>query len=291
MLAKDLEKSMWGSNPPMPLFKQRVIMFIVKEISKKTAIDFIHTYHYSKILPRLTKFYLGYFEENVLVGVVTLGWGTQPLQTIKKIFYNHDMVTTDYYEIGKMCFLPEKNGGNFGSLAMKLLIDWAKQNTKVKFIYTMADGIMGKCGFVYQASNFRYLGSFKTDVYMDKLTGEKMHPRSAKQLHIENAKFLNKDKVFWLTQDFCELKGIDRIRGLMFRYIYPLNKQARKIIETYPEYKNLKNPKETNLLFERRIAAGKYETINKPNFNMNVFAHNYQKYTASDFAKEFFDIT
>lgn len=263
-------------------------MVVVREIPKNTAIDFIHKYHYSKILPRLTKFYLGYFDEDVLVGVVTLGWGTQPLQTIKKIFYKHAVVTADYYEIGKMCFLPEKNKSNFGSAAMKLLIDWAKQNTNVKFIYTMADGIMGKCGFVYQASNFRYLGSFKTDVYMDRTTGEKMHPRSIKQLHVENAQLLGKEKVFWLTHDFCELKGIDRIRGLMFRYIYPLDKKARKMLDSYDEYTGKKNPKEIDLVFERRVGAGHYENISRPNFNMNIFNHNHQKYPANPFAQEFF---
>lgn len=263
-------------------------MLLVREIPKNQAIDFIQKYHYSKILPRLTKVYLGYFENDILVGVITLGWGTQPLQTIKKIFYNHDVVTTDYYEIGKMCFSPDKNGKNFGSTAMKLLINWVKQNTTVKFIYTMADGIMGKCGFVYQASNFVYLGSFKTDVYMDKVTGEKMHPRSTKQLHIENAKFLGKKKVFWLTPDFCEMKQIDRIRGLMFRYVYPITKSARKILNAYPEYKNIKYPKETDLLFERRVGIGNYEKISKPNFNMDVFIHNYQKHQVNSLADNFF---
>lgn len=265
-------------------------MITVQDIPKNVAVDFIHIYHYSKILPRLTKFYLGYYENGVLVGVVTLGWGTQPLQTIKKILHNHDVVTTDYYEIGKMCFLPEKNGNNFGSTAMKLLIDWAKKNTSVKFIYTMADGIMGKCGFVYQASNFKYLGNFKTDVYMDRQTGEKMHPRSIKGLHIENAQMIGKDKVFWLTRDFCEKKGIDRIRGLMFRYIYPLDKKSRKMLDSYPEYQNLKNPKETDLLFERRLLAGGYEVIPQPKFNMNIFTHNYQKYSTNSMAEEFFNI-
>lgn len=262
----------------------------IQQIPKDIAVSFIHKYHYSKILPRLTKYYLGYFENDVLVGVVTLGWGTQPLQTIKKLFHKHDVVTTDYYEIGKMCFLPEKNGNNFGSTAMKLLIDWSKKNTNVKFIYTMADGIMGKCGFVYQASNFVYLGSFKTDVYMDKITGEKMHPRSIKQLHVENAQMLGRDKVFWLTPDFCELKGIDRIRGLMFRYIYPLNKKARGMLYDYPEYFGLKYPKEVDLVFEKRVGAGKYESISKPNFNMNVFTHNHQKYQTNPLVKEFFSI-
>jgi len=191
----------------------------IKEMEKETAILFIQKYHYSKIMPRLTKHYLGVFDDNLLLGVFTLGWGTQPLQTIQKIFNNHKLTTKDYFEIGKMCFLPEMNEtGYFGCQVISLLVKWMKQNTDCLFLYTLADGIMGKPGFVYQASNFRYLGSFKTLVYLDKNTGEKIHPRSAKTLLEENAKIDGVAKRFWLTYDFCKEKSIDVIQGVMFRY-------------------------------------------------------------------------
>ena len=55
-----------------------------------------------------------------------------------------------------MCFLPSENGnGHFGSLALSALIKWVRQETDCLFLYTLADGIMGKCGYVYQAANFR----------------------------------------------------------------------------------------------------------------------------------------
>ena len=53
----------------------------------------------------------------------------------------------------------------------------------------MADGIMGKCGYVYQASNFYYGEKYWTQVYMMD-NGEKLHPRSSNTLCKENAKFL-----------------------------------------------------------------------------------------------------
>jgi hypothetical protein len=251
----------------------------LQEIQKNIAVEFIQKYHYSKILPRLTKFYIGvFFPNSELCGVITLGWGTQPLGTIRKIFYRHDLKTTDYFEIGKMCFIPSLNNSNSGSYILKLLMVWLKENTEIKFIYTLADGIMGKCGYVYQASNFYYIGNFKTSVYYDTQTGEKIHPRSAKKLCEENARLLGKKKVFWLTSDFCSLKKIDKINGLMFRYILPIDKKSKRILSNYPEYINNKNPKDKDLVFERRIGNGKFEKINKPNFNMGVFNHNYQKY-------------
>jgi len=260
----------------------------IEEIPKNRAIRFIHKYHYSKILPRLTKHYIGFIEDSELVGVVTLGWGTQPLQTIQKLFPDEGFTTDDYFEIGKMCFKPFKNNSNFGSQSISQLVSWIKHNLDIKFLYTLADGIMGKCGYVYQASNFIYLGSFKTDVYMDEETGEKIHPRSARSLLEENAEWSGKQKVFWLTHDFCEYKEIARIRGLMFRYIYPMNRKYRKIVQKY--YGDLDYPKEDDLIFDKRIKKGKYEIIEQPQFNMDVFDHNYQKWGTNEKAHKFFNL-
>lgn len=249
----------------------------IKIIDKDIAIYFIQKYHYSKIMPRLTKYYLGVYEGS-LRGVLTLGYGTQPLGTITKIFYKDDLITKDYLEIGKMCFLPSVNKTrSFGSQVISLLVKWLKTNTDTMFLYTLADGIMGKCGFVYQASNFQYIGNFKTSVYMDLQTKEKIHPRSAKKLCQENAEFSHKNKIFWLTQDFCTHKGIAKINGLMFRYIYPLNKTAKKILLKYDEYKGLQNPKEKDLIFEQRTADGKYKIIPQPIFNMDIQNYNFQR--------------
>ena len=48
----------------------------IKEVEKDIVIKFVQTYHYSKILPRLTKHYLGVFEKEEMIGAITLGWGT-----------------------------------------------------------------------------------------------------------------------------------------------------------------------------------------------------------------------
>lgn len=251
--------------------------YLIREIPKNEAIEFIHLYHYSKILPRLTRYYLGVFTEKGLVGVVTLGWGTQPKHTIQKILYKDNVSTEDYIEIGKMCFSPFLNANaHSGSQIMSVLIKWVKQNTKHNYLYTLADGIMGKCGYVYQASNFKYIGNFETSVYRDKNTGEKIHPRSAKQLCVENAVFEGKEKVFWLTHDFCEYKGLEKINGLMFRYLMPLNKKSKKQLNNYKI--ELPNPKDDDLVFKKRVLKGKFERIEKPDFERNVFNHNFQKW-------------
>ena len=160
--------------------------FQIKEISRECATDFVQSLHYSKIMPKLTKHFLGCYLENELVGVLTLGWGTQPKATIAKLFDGMD--TKDYYEIGKMC-MKEEMPRNSESQMISAVVKWMKENCAEKqFLYTWADGIMGKPGYVYQAANFLYGGFIWTQLYIsDK--GEKIHPRSSRRLCDENVIF------------------------------------------------------------------------------------------------------
>ena len=90
--------------------------------------------------------------------------------TIKKMFPT--LTTQDYYEIGKMC-MDDAMPRNSETQMMSATIRWMKQNTpSVKYLYTWADGIVGKSGYVYQAGNFLYGGFIWSDVYVTD-AGEK----------------------------------------------------------------------------------------------------------------------
>lgn len=138
-----------------------------------------------------------------------------------------------------------------------------KNHPDIKILYTLADGIMGKVGYVYQAFNFFYGGFFWTDVYMTE-TGEKVHPRSMKKLLVENAEFSNKKKLFWATKDFLKYKKMKRIKGKMFCYALPLNKKYKKLFENNKWTK--KYPKEKDLEWKEQ-GEKKYTKIEKPNFS------------------------
>ena len=79
------------------------LMYTIKRIHKNIASLFVAERHYSAVMPRLTKHFLGFFFEDELVGVLTLGWGTNPMGTIRKMF--PELTTKDYFEIGKMLSL------------------------------------------------------------------------------------------------------------------------------------------------------------------------------------------
>jgi hypothetical protein len=242
----------------------------VSQISKHLAVSFIQDHHYSPVMPRLTKHFLGFFYESKLVGVLTLGWGTQPRQTIRKMFPS--LETRDYFEIGKMCMTDEMPR-NSESQMISLTVKWLKTNhPNLKFLYTMADGIMGKCGYVYQASNFLYGGSYLTQVYMME-NGEKLHPRSTKSLLIENAKMENRDKLFWMTSKYMVSKNIKLIVGHMFRYIYPLNQDAKKLIKTSPFNWSIQYPKNDALKWYDGTIRPKKE-IPQPEFTFENIVYN-----------------
>lgn len=266
--------------------------FIVKKIHKVEAIELIQKYHYSPVMPGITKYYLGLFLNNKLKGVLTLGWGTKPRHTFNKMFPEVGVLETDdnneflhdindwYYEIGKMCLSDDLNKNKIaGSQMVSAVIKWIKENTDCKFLYTMADGIMGKCGFVYQASNFYYGEKYFTSVYLME-NGEKLHPRTSKELCVENAKFLNKEKVFWLTTDFMKFKGIRRIDGLMFRYIYPLNKKAKKMLKNSSMEWTKNYPKEKDLEWRDVTDRKNKKTISQPAFTFENAKYNLKNINA-----------
>ena len=258
-------------------------MKIVAPITKDTAYPILKRYHYSPTMPKLTKHYLGLVDNNMLVGVVTLGWGTQPKGTINKLLPGY--TTADYYEIGKMALL-DSMPRNSESQFLSLVVTWMKKNTTCSFLYTLADGIVGKVGYVYQGSNFLYGGSFWTDVFITP-EGEKIHPRSTRKLLRENEKFSGKDKLWWLTMDFIISKGIRRVKGKMFRYMYPLTKKARRVLLQHGW--NIVYPKESDLMWKVSNQNGKYDkTTVRPYMDtklVNFNANNLKRYTTPNFAK------
>ena len=273
--------------------------FQIEEVSRAYATEFIQSLHYSKIMPKLTKHFLGCYLEDELVGVLTLGWGTQPKATIAKLFndknfcrikfdgekyVSDDLDTKDYYEIGKMC-MKEEMPRNSESQMISAVVKWMKENCAEKqFLYTWADGIMGKPGYVYQAANFLYGGFIWTQIYIsDK--GEKIHPRSSRRLCDENVIFKlerepdffvgkKEERIYWLTQDFLDHKDISKIFGKQFRYILPLNKKAKKLLKKSKVEWTLEYPKDKDLVWDKSSMSGRQRLDGMPYIDGNMTEYN-----------------
>ena len=226
---------------------------VLREIDRQTASRFVVANHYSPVFPRVSKHRLGLFIDDELVGVLTLGWGTQPVATIRKLFPS--LGTADYLEIGKMCVLdsqPRNTETQFLSLVMK----WVKEHRpELKFIFTWADGIFGKVGYVYQAANFWYGGHIWTQTYMTR-DGERLHPRRLQTLYSKRP-----------TPDLIKQDGLRQVQGKQFRYIYPLNRTARKMLSSSTvKWTQNEYPKNNDLDWKERTDGGYVQMPEPPEF-------------------------
>ena len=216
--------------------------FDVKEITKSEALTMVQKYHYSNTLPKLNKVFLGFFLEGSLVGVITLGYGTRPRHTIQKLF--PALNTEDYLEIGRMC-MTEEMPRNSESQMLSACVKWIKVHLpKLKILFTWADGMLGKCGYVYQASNFIYAGYSKTDIYL--MDGVKIHPRQCKKLFGR----ANETRIgVRPTVEQMKAYGIKHYAGHQYRYFLMLcnRREQKSLWGGYCLPRHIKNPKDSDL--------------------------------------------
>ena len=252
--------------------------FTINEISKETAIEMIQKYHYSNTLPKINKYFLGCFLDTELVGCITLGYGTRPKHTIQLLFDNLD--TKDYLEIGRMC-MTDSMPKNSESQMLKAAIKWIKQNTDIKVLFTWADGMLGKCGYVYQASNFMYAGKSNSDIYL--FDGYKIHPRQTRDLFKKD----DNDTRISIRPTTKRLWNRSIQRTSIQVYIYILgNHKEKKEILSHALFDVALYPKEKNLTWKKyNLSNKKWETSNMPPYKTD-FSQTINKKTLIELMKK-----
>tara|TARA_Y100000034_G_scaffold75361_1_gene90532 strand:- start:77 stop:643 length:567 start_codon:yes stop_codon:yes gene_type:complete len=132
---------------------------------------------------------------------------------------------------------------NSESQMLSMAVKWLRENTDIKYLFTWADGIVGKPGYVYQAANFLYGGYSITDIYVTE-TGEKVHPRTL-QGQLPNEKGLK----YGHRPNFEQLRDLklSRVKGKQFRYIYPMSKFDRRQLKNSTVTWGLNYPKDIDL--------------------------------------------
>ena len=228
----------------------------------------IQKYHYSNTLPKLNKYFVGFFLKDELVGVVTLGWGTRPKHTIQRIFPSLD--TQDYLEIGRMC-MTDDMPRNSESQMLSQLVKWLKVNhPEIKILFTWADGMVGKVGYVYQASNFIYAGYSGGEMYMKD--GVKIHVRQMKSFIVPRG--VKDDRITVRpTLDQMKQFNILHFKGKQYRYLLFLcnKKEKNKLLQECLIDLTLPRPKENDLSWTiKDINTGKWVESTKPPYITDV---------------------
>jgi hypothetical protein len=226
----------------------------IEVIGRDDFMEMVFKYHYSKILPKLTKLYLA---DRQLQAVMSLGWGVRPIHTIRKLFPS--LSSKDYYEIGKMC-IADGMPSNTATQFITRVIRFLKENCpEKKILFTWADGMLGKPGYVYQAANFLYGGYIWTDTYLSAV-GEKIHPRTTGKIGGRPS-----------DKKQCEL-GWTHWRGKQFRYIYFLcgkQEKNRLLSESTVDWSINNHPKGCDLEWQIK-KDGKWVKSPAPPYDKNV---------------------
>jgi len=258
--------------------------FEVKEINKEEALEMVKRYHYSNTLPKLNKHFIGFYLEGKLTGVVTLGWGTRPLHTIQKIFPS--LTAEDYYEIGRMC-MTEDMPKNSETQMLSQLVKWMKKNMpEIKVLFTWADGMLGKVGYVYQAANFIYAGFSETDIYMKD--GIKIHPRQMKSIFVQEG--IEDDRIGRMksirpTKAQMAKYGFEHYKGNQYKYFIILSNDKKERKSLTEEWETTRDrlinkrkgklsfarPKDSDLTWKKLdLKDGKWHECGKPPYRTDI---------------------
>lgn len=241
----------------------------IEPVPVDIAYQVISQWHYSRVMPKITHVCYGGFINNTLVGVMTFGYGVRPIQTIQKLFPS--LTSVDYWEIGKMAFLdelPRNTESNFISRVLKII---KRDFPKRKLIFTWADGMLGKPGYVYQAANFLYGGYIWTDCYFDK-DGERIHPRQSAAIL---AKFSDNTRKARPSPEQQRQLGISHYYGKQFRYVYFLcdDKEKKCLLGESTTTWSLNHPKHSDLAWKVWTPGGIVES------EMPLFDNSKSKYS------------
>ena len=242
----------------------------VGKIPIEAGYQLVAQYHYSKIMPRLTRVCYGGFVRDELVAMMSLGWGVRPLHTIRRLFPS--LSTKDYFEIGKLCLKDEMPSNSESMFISRVLRNLKQDHPKKKLVYTWADGMLGKPGYIYQASNFLYGGYIWTDSYFSQ-DGEKIHPRTSQGL--EGAKEQGLVCGHRPNLETQKRLGLNHVQGKQFRYVYFLcgrSERKRLLAESTVTW-TLDYPKDKDLAWKIK-RNGKWTDCDAPFYDPSIAVFN-----------------
>lgn len=136
--------------------------YFVTEVNSSKANKMTALYHYSGVGYKKAKLNLGVFSksDNKLVGVMQ--WGCSYQHQIKLDRYVKEPIDkdTEYLELNRFS-MADSEGKNSESQALSLGIKWIRQNMpNIKLLVSYAGRKEGNYGYIYQATNWKYLGYF-----------------------------------------------------------------------------------------------------------------------------------
>lgn len=195
----------------------------IKPIEKSVADQIVKRYHYSGKVVQNSSLNFGVVYQGKLYGAMQFG---SPTVKEKMLPLVKDSGWNDMLELNRMAFsdvLPR----NSESRAISLAFKWMRKNAPhIKWVISFADGTQCVHGTIYQASNF-VLSQIKKNTTLYLLpNGKVVHQISLRPDNNPEMRLAGISNVKEFL-DKC-YPGYKKLNGYMYRYIYFLDKKARK---------------------------------------------------------------
>lgn len=200
----------------------------VMEICSSLASKMVKKYHYSKKTVSNSQLHLGIFESAKLVGVLSFGPPMNGDKTSLKI-----SSSTKMYELNRMV-MDDDQPRNSESRAISLCIRWLKRFTDIEWLLSFSDGKEGNVGYIYQATNWNYLGYLLSDSFYE-LDGKIKHSVTVWHQYKEK----HPDRDIKTTHEILTdtFKNVKIIVSKQHIYVYPLKRNVSFEFckQTYPK--------------------------------------------------------
>lgn len=196
----------------------------VRKIDCKQARGYIAAFHYSKTMPDSSRFIYGLFYKELLCGVCVFGMrcGKNQYTAICPSIKNGE-----YIELTRL-WLEDSLGRNSESYFISKCIRLLPKD--IKMIVSFSDEKQNHVGYIYQASNFIYLGKNKGGKMLVTADGIEKHPRLLGIYRMRRPEFKN------LKND--ELINVLQLRyvesGAKHRYVYFKDRRLLKQLNLKP---------------------------------------------------------
>lgn len=195
------------------------------EITPKQAKELVCEHHYSGKVVFNSRLHLGVFKPNEffgeeLVGVLQFGSPVRPNHTPQKMCSN----SNNMLELNRMIMLPSEPR-NSESKAISKAIKYIKNNYKdVDWLLSFSDGKENNVGYIYQATNWQYLG-FSVKMSFYQINGKYIHAITAWHRYKEYDK--TNRTLHAIMCENPELNYISMVICKQHVYVMPLKKHIK----------------------------------------------------------------
>lgn len=204
----------------------------VRWLSSQIARGYIAAFHYSKTFPDSSRFVFGLYYKDTICGVCVYGMGCGKNQYTAIC---PDIKNGEYIELTRL-WLEDSLGKNSESYFISHTLRMLPK--EIRFVVSFSDENQDHYGYIYQATNFLYLGCNGGGKMLITNDGIKKHTRLLgiyRMRHPELNKYTNEE-----LMDMLHYKYVDG--GRKFRYVYFRDKKLQKRLNLktlpYPKHDN-----------------------------------------------------